>query len=99
MKKLSIGLSILLCGIILIFSYASWKEKLASAGKPAEQAIAAAPTEETEEEVEAVSEETADIDLESLTASMDPQVQEVFLNRKEQGEKVQFLIILSLIHI
>lgn len=93
MKKLSIGLSILLCGIILIFSYASWKEKLASAGKPAEQAIAAAPAEETEEDVEAVSEETTDIDLESLTASMDPQVQEVFLNRKEQGEKVQFLII------
>ena len=93
MKKLSIGLSILLCGIILIFSYASWKEKLASAGKPAEQAIAAAPAEETEKEVEAVSEETADIDLESLTASMDPQVQEVFLNRKEQDEKVQFLII------
>lgn len=93
LKKLSIGLSILLCGIILIFSYASWKEKLASAGKPAEQAIAAAPAEETGKDIEAVSEETADIDLESLTASMDPQVQEVFLNRKEQGEKVQFLII------
>lgn len=93
MKKLSIVLSILLCGIILIFSYASWKEKLASAGKPAEQAIAAAPTEETEKDIEAVSEVTTDIDLESLTASMDPQVQEVFLNRKEQGEKVQFLII------
>ena len=86
-------LSILLCGIILIFSYASWKEKLASAGKPAEQASASAAVEETEEEVEAVSEETSAIDLEELTASMDPQVQEVFFNRKEQGEKVQLLII------
>lgn len=92
MKKLSIYLSILLCGIILIFSYTSWKEKLASAGKPAEQ-TASAPAQETEQNVEAVAEEMDDIDLEQLTSNMDSQVQEIFFNRKEQEEKLQFLIV------
>ncbi|MCM3610381.1 SGNH/GDSL hydrolase family protein [Planococcus sp. MERTA32b] len=79
----------------MVFSYTSWKEKLASAGKPAEQSStsSAAPVEETEEDTDVASDETVDIDLEALTASMDPQVQEVFFNRKEQGEKVQFLIV------
>ena len=83
----------ILCGVILVFSYASWKEKIASAGMPAEPAASTAPSEETEEETAAASDETAEIDLESLTAAMDPQVQEMFFNRKEQGEKLQLLIV------
>ena len=93
LKKFSILLSIVLCGIILIFSYATWKEKIASAGLPADPVAVDAPAEETEEQTVAVSDETADIDLESLTAGMDAQVQELFFNRKEQGEKVQLLIV------
>ncbi|WP_422123956.1 SGNH/GDSL hydrolase family protein [Planococcus sp. X10-3] len=93
MRKLGVLLSIILCGVILVFSYASWKDKLAAAGKPAPPSEAAAPAEETTEEQSAVSEEVADIDLESLTAGMDPQVQELLSNRKEQGEKVQLLVL------
>lgn len=93
MKKISIVLSILLCGIILIFSYTTWKEKIASAGKPAEPAIASAPAEELKKEADVVSEEKPAIDLQALTAGMDSQVQEIFLNRKEQGENVQLLVL------
>lgn len=93
LKKLSIATSIILCGVILFFSYASWKEKLATAGLPAEPATAAAPAEETEQETAAATDETADIDLERLTAGMDEHVQELFYNRKEQGEQVELLIV------
>ncbi|TAA72871.1 SGNH/GDSL hydrolase family protein [Planococcus salinarum] len=93
MKKLSIATSIILCGVILFFSYTSWKEKLATAGLPAEPATAAAPAEETEQETAAAPDEPEDIDLERLTAEMDEQVQELFYNRKEQDERVELLIV------
>ncbi|MFD1031882.1 SGNH/GDSL hydrolase family protein [Metaplanococcus flavidus] len=41
----------------------------------------------------AISEEVTEIDLDSLTAKMDPKVQELFFNRKEQGERVQLLVV------
>lgn len=93
MKKLSVLMSVILCGVILIFSYATWKEKIANAGRPAETAIASAPKEDTKEEMAAVSEETPEIDLKNLTAGMDPQVQKLFYNKKEQDETVQMLIV------
>ncbi len=93
LKKLSIATSIILCGVILFFSYTSWKEKLATAGLPAEPATAAAPAEETEQETAAAPDEPEDIDLERLTAEMDEQVQELFYNRKEQDERVELLIV------
>lgn len=94
MKKFSVLIAISLCGVILLFSYASWKERIASAGLPAEAAAIAPSSEETEKETAAVAEEEpAAADLDSLTASMDPQVRELFYNRKEQGDTLQLLIV------
>ena len=94
MKKIGIGLCILLCGLILIFSYVSWQEKLAAAGKTPAQVKTATPTEKTSSEAEEIVEEnTPEIDLEILTADMDRQVQQLFISRMEQGEKVQMLVI------
>ena len=93
MKKFGVILCVILCGIILTFSYASWKEKLSAAGKPAEQEVAAETVEETEKETIEESAPSIELDLDSLTASMDPQVKEIFFNRKEQDEKVQLLVV------
>jgi len=100
LKNLSILLIIVFCGIILIFSYTSWKEKISSAGTPPETAAPAVHTDESAEQTDTTAEqpaadgdETADINLADLTAGMDAQVKEMFFNRKEQGEKVQLLIV------
>ncbi|HSI68448.1 MAG TPA: SGNH/GDSL hydrolase family protein [Planococcus sp. (in: firmicutes)] len=103
MKNLSILLIIVLCGIILVFSYTSWKEKISTAGMPAQTTAPAVQTDEAAEQNDETDEaaeqpvadgdETADIDLEALTAGMDEQVQEVFFNRRDQGENVQLLIV------
>lgn len=93
MKKIGIGLCILLCGVILVFSYLSWKEKLASAGKTALQVVTTPLPEETAEESAEPADTVAEIDVETLTAEMDPQVQQLFINRMEQGETVQMLVL------
>lgn len=94
MKKIGIVLCILLCGIILTFSYISWQEKLAAAGKTPVQAVTSPTSEETAGETEEPADEVAaEIDIEALTSGMDPQVQELFNDRYEQGETLQMLVV------
>ncbi|WKA54009.1 SGNH/GDSL hydrolase family protein [Planococcus shixiaomingii] len=94
MRKLGAFLIVLMCIAILVFSYITWKEKLAVASEETVKTPALIEEKEVSKETSEPVEATLSKDqLEQLVASMDEQVQEVFLNRLEAGEKVQLLVV------
>lgn len=97
-KGLFLIIFIVVCGILIIFSYLAWKEELDSVARPVERVEASAEeSEEVTETTDEQTDETSSLD-EAFTASltnMDEEVRAVFETRKASGEKIQLLILAS----
>ncbi|MGI2327664.1 SGNH/GDSL hydrolase family protein [Planococcus sp. YIM B11945] len=93
LRNLGAFVLIVLCLAVLVFSYIIWKDKLASASGNSSAPAVEVQKEEPAEAEEPVSEGSSQVEFEKLTAAMDEQVREVFVNRNKAGEKVQLLIV------
>lgn len=93
-KKVILAYIILItCILLLVASYTQWKDKLSSFGQQSPTTVSSPkPVPESEGVEESVKPEQAIEQLLALTTHQDKQVQEVFRNRLEAGEKVDFLI-------
>lgn len=94
LRKIGALLIVIVCVVVLVFSYITWKDKLASASeKPVDSSPSIVEKEKKEEVKDSSKEIISAKELEPLIANMDESVQEVFLNRQETGEKVQLLVV------
>lgn len=96
MKFYKIGavLAVIICVIALVFSYLSWQAKLENAVvKPEEvQAEASGKKEASTKETKKGATSEHSVNVEELAANADQAIQDVLLDRSENGEKVQLLI-------
>ena len=107
MKLYKIGaiLAVVVCVITLVFSYLSWQDKLDNAvAKPEEVKAEASANKEqqngkTSEKEEASSEEKKkettgenSVNIQELSANADGAIQDLLMDRSENGETIQLLI-------
>lgn len=84
------------CGILILFSYLTWKENLESVARPVERVEVAEEQDIDQEDlVEVVTETPKEESWSQLTGNMDFEVQKVFESRRDAGEKIQLLILAS----
>lgn len=95
MKLYKIGavIAVIICIIVLVFSYLTWQDKLENVLEKPEEANAQAVDDEKEKAsaTETKTTNETSVNMEELTANMDEQVQQLVLDRSE-GESLKMLI-------
>lgn len=92
MKLYKVGaiLAVIICLVVLVFSYLSWQDKLENVLDKPEEANAQS-SDKAEKETETATNDNS-VNMEELTATMDPQVQALFSARNSEGGSVKMLI-------
>ncbi|ANU27534.1 SGNH/GDSL hydrolase family protein [Planococcus versutus] len=94
LTKIAAIAAVIICMIVLVFSYLTWQDKLENVLEPSDSAQAKTEKKSTSEEKEdPARKESVDLmNIEKLTANMDQDVQDLFSARADSGENVKLLI-------
>src|SRR5690606_22599095 len=93
MKLYKIGavLAVIICVIALVFSYLTWQNKLENVLEQPEEAVAqTSEKKETTQKKKPVSD--ISVNVKDLSANADKEVQDLLIERSDEGETVQLLI-------
>ncbi|MCH4826797.1 SGNH/GDSL hydrolase family protein [Planococcus halocryophilus] len=92
MKLYKIGalLAVIICIIILFFSYLTWQDKLENVLAPVES-VSAENDDQKEDKTEEVKSDKK-VNIDALIANMDEPSQNLFVERNENGESLKVLI-------
>lgn len=93
MKLYKIGavLAVIICVIALVFSYLTWQNKLENVLEQPEEAVAqTSEKKETTKKEKPVSD--ISVNVKELSANADKEVQDLLIERSDEGETVQLLI-------
>lgn len=92
MKLYKIGavLAVIICVIVLVFSYLTWQDKLENVLAPVESVSAENDVQKEDKTEEVKSDKKVNID--GLISNMDKPLQNLFVERNENGESLRMLI-------
>lgn len=93
MRKFGAILLVIFCLVILVISYSSWKDKIGSA---AEKPLETSKPSEATQEAAAPAKQNPSLnreELESLSAGVNEQARQVLLDKYDNSERIQLLIV------
>ncbi|EGA90817.1 epsx protein [Planococcus donghaensis MPA1U2] len=88
--KIGAVVAVIICVIALVFSYLTWQDKLENVLAPPEAVSAKSEDQKKDKPKEVKSDKSVNID--NLISNMDPKVQDLFIERNENGKSLKMLI-------